>query len=103
MPGLKIRALEAKRLKIPLAKPFSSSLGVYKHVDCVAVLVHTEGGPSGTGYTTVLGGEGGAAMAAYVREELAPLTLGQDALAPDAPWPRPRGPNKAPLPPPPIL
>ena len=50
MPGLKIRALEAKRLKIPLAKPFSSSLGVYKHVDCVAVLVHTEGGPSGTGW-----------------------------------------------------
>ncbi|OGL64021.1 MAG: hypothetical protein A3J27_05855 [Candidatus Tectomicrobia bacterium RIFCSPLOWO2_12_FULL_69_37] len=95
MPGLKIRALEAKRLKIPLAKPFSSSLGVYKHVDCVAVLVHTEGGPSGTGYTTVLGGEGGAAMAAYVRDELGPLTIGQDALAPEALWHRMWGPNKA--------
>src|SRR3989304_1987939 len=95
MPGLKIRALEAKRLKIPLAKPFSSSLGVYKHVYCVAVLVHTEGGPSGTGYTTVLGGEGGAAMAAYVRDELGPLTIGQDALAPEALWHRMWGPNKA--------
>ena len=95
MPGLKIRAVEARRLKITLAKPFSSSLGVYKHVDCVAVLVHTEGGPSGTGYTTVLGGEGGAAMASYVREELTPCILGQDALAPEALWNKMWAPNKA--------
>ncbi|MBI3129448.1 MAG: mandelate racemase/muconate lactonizing enzyme family protein [Candidatus Tectomicrobia bacterium] len=95
MPGLKIRALEAKRLKIPLAKPFSSSLGVYKHVDCLAVLIHTEGGPSGTGYTTVLGGEGGAAMTVYARDEFAPLALGQDALAPEALWHRLWAPNKA--------
>jgi len=58
-------------------------------------LVHTEGGPSGTGYTTVLGGEGGGAMASYVRDELGPLTIGQDALAPEALWHRMWGPNKA--------
>jgi len=95
MPGLKIRSLEPARLKVPLKKTFQSSLGTYTHLDVVVVRLHVEDGPTGTGFTMGLGGEGGAAMLPYIEKELAPLVIGRDALAPEALWSRMWSPNKA--------
>ena len=67
MTKLAIRSLEAVPLKVPLKKTFQSSLGVYTHLDVVVVHLHTVGGPSGTGFTMGLGGEGGAAMLPYIQ------------------------------------
>ena len=95
MPKLKIRSIECIPLKVPLKKTFQSSLGAYTHLDVIVIHLHTEGGPTGTGFTMGLGGEGGSAMLAYIENELTPLAIGQDALAPEALWNRMWAPNKA--------
>lgn len=92
---LAISSVEATRLSFPFDDPISSSLQVYTHVDCVLVRLHTEDGPTGIGFHAGMGGAGGAAMVPYIEEELAPLAIGQDALAPEALWARLWGPNKA--------
>lgn len=95
MPELTIRSVEARPIPIPLTRPVSSALGTYTEIDCVAVDVHTDGGPSGVGFTMGLGGAWSRAVAAYLTDELAPLAVGCDALAPEATWKRLWGPNKA--------
>lgn len=94
-PGLKIRSVAPVRLRVPLRKTFQSALGTYTHLDVIVVRMRTEDGPTGTGFTMGLGGEGGAAMLPYIQNELAPLAAGQDALAPEALWHRMWAPNKA--------
>ncbi len=93
--SLPIRALEAKALHVPIDPPIQSALSVYKHLDVVAVLLHTEGGPTGFGYTNCLGGEMSTAAVPYIEKELAPLVMGKDALAPEALWHSLWGPNKS--------
>ncbi len=78
-----IRAVEATPLRFPLTRPISSALGRYTHVDATAVHVHTEAGVTGFGFSAGLGGSARAAMVPYISQELAPLTLGQDALRPE--------------------
>ncbi|MFC1491355.1 mandelate racemase/muconate lactonizing enzyme family protein [Nitrospinota bacterium] len=95
MPKLKIRAIEAKAMPLPLEKPIGSALGTYTAVDFTVVHVHTEGGPSGCGFAMGLGGSASAAIVPYIQNELAPLAIGQDALAPEALWQRLWAPNKA--------
>lgn len=95
MSALKIRAIEATPLSIPMRRPISSSLGTYTAVNGVAVLLHTDDGPSGTGFTLGLGGAWSRAVATYIADELTPLAIGQDALAPEALWNRMWAPNKA--------
>ena len=95
MTATTIRALTVTPLKVPLERPIASALGTYEHIDVVHVLMETEDGPTGTGMTMALGGEGGSAIVPYIRNELAPLAVGQDALAPEALWQRMWGPNKA--------
>jgi D-arabinonate dehydratase len=89
-----IQAVEATALRFPLAKPIASALGAYTHVDATAVRLHTEDGLSGFGITAGLGGAASAAIQPYIESELAPLAIGQDALAPEALWHRLWGPNK---------
>lgn len=95
MPELAIAAIEAVAMPIPLARPIASALGSYTHVDCVTVLMHTSDGPTGFGFNLGLGGAASAALVPYIEQELAPLALGQDALAPEALWQRLWGSNKA--------
>ncbi len=89
-----IRAVETTALRFPLAKPISSSLASYSHVDATAVVLRTEDGLSGFGMTAGLGGSAGAAIKPYIDDELAPLAVGQDALCPEALWHRMWSPNK---------
>ena len=95
MSELTIRSIDATRLPLPLARPVSSSLGTYHHLDCVVVSLRTEDGPLGWGFTTGLGGAWGSAVVEYIEHELAPLAVGRDALAPEALWQALWGPNKA--------
>lgn len=95
MPQLAVREIRARSIPIPLTRPISSSLGTYTHVNCVVVTLHTDGGPTGTGFTMGLGGAWSRAVAAYVADELAPVAEGRDVLAPEALWNTLWAPNKA--------
>ena len=95
MDDLTIESVDAASLRLPLLRPVASALGRYTHVDCTVVDVHTRNGASGQGFTACLGGSVGAAVAHYVRAELAPAVLGGSILAPEALWHRAWGPNKA--------
>lgn len=95
MPELTIASVEAIAMPIPLAKPIASALGSYTHVDCVTVLMRTADGPTGFGFNLGLGGAASSALVPYIENELAPLVVGQDALAPEALWQRMWGANKA--------
>lgn len=79
-----IRAVDVTSLRFPLAKPISSALGAYAHVDATAVRVHTVGGIDGFGITAGLGGSARSAVAPYIEAELAPIAIGLDVLAPEA-------------------
>lgn len=94
MQALTIRAVEARAIPLPLARPISSALGTYREMDCVAVFVQTEDGPTGHGFTMGLGGAWSGAVATYIERELAPLAIGHDALATEALWERLWSPNK---------
>ena len=89
-----IRAVEATALRFPLTKPIASALGAYTHVDATAVKIHAENGLTGFGISAGLGGAASSAMVPYIEAELAPLAVGQDALAPEALWHRLWSPNK---------
>lgn len=82
-------------MPLPLRRPISSSLGTYQTVECVAVRVFTEVGPTGTGFTMGLGGSWSSAVAAYIADELAPAAVGSDARRPESVWQRMWAPNKA--------
>lgn len=91
MPDLPIRSVEVVPLEVPRsespARRFVKSRGDGV-IGVTAVYVHTDGGPSGFGYTTQIGSQAGGAIAAYIRDELAPRLLGAEALAPEALWQR---------------
>ena len=89
-----IQAVEATALRFPLSRPISSALGAYTHVDATAVRLHAKDGLTGFGISAGLGGAASAAMVPYIESELAPLAVGQDALAPEALWHRLWSPNK---------
>lgn len=95
MPSLNVTSVEVTAVQLPLEKPISSALGVYPHIDCVVVHVHTDGGHVGTGFTGCLGGHASAAMVPYIELELAPLIMGGDVLQPERLWHKMWGPNKA--------
>ncbi|MGA7270618.1 MAG: mandelate racemase/muconate lactonizing enzyme family protein [Acidimicrobiia bacterium] len=94
MPDTTISAVEPMALRFPLPKPISSALGAYTHVDATAVRLHTDGGITGFGMSAGLGGTASASTVPYIRTELSPLVVGEDALAPERLWQRMWGPNK---------
>ncbi len=94
MPPATIRAVETTALRFPLPNPITTALATYTHVDATAVHVQTKEGLIGFGITAGLGGSAGAAIKPYIDSELAPLAIGQDALAPEAVWNRMWSPNK---------
>jgi L-alanine-DL-glutamate epimerase-like enolase superfamily enzyme len=91
MPDLSISSVEVVPLEVPRsespARRFVKSRGDGV-IAVTAVYVHTDGGPSGFGYTTQIGSRAGGAIAAYIRDELAPRLVGAGALAPEALWHR---------------
>jgi L-alanine-DL-glutamate epimerase-like enolase superfamily enzyme len=90
MEKLEIEAVEVVPLRIPLTDSpihrFGRDAGGPRGFGCTAVWVHTRGGPSGFGYCFQTGGGASSAVAAFLRDGLAPRLIGQDALAPEALW-----------------
>ena len=99
MTELRIREVEVVPLRVPLsespARRFAPRPDTGGVLEVTAVYVHTEDGPSGFGYTSQIGSRAGGAIAAYLRDELAPSVVGANALAPEATWQRAWGPNKS--------
>jgi D-arabinonate dehydratase len=89
-----IETVETTALRFPLSSPITTALSTYTHVDANAVTVRTEDGLSGFGITAGLGGMASVAIKPYIDAELAPLIIGQDALAPAALWEQMWSPNK---------
>jgi L-alanine-DL-glutamate epimerase-like enolase superfamily enzyme len=89
---LEIEKVEVIPLRIPLTDSpihrFGGDNTGRAGFGCIAVYLHTKDGPSGFGYTFQTGGNGTTAVAAFVRDGLAPRIVGQDALAPEALWHR---------------
>ena len=94
MAELRISGVEAKSLKVPLARAIGSANSTKSELDYLVVFLHTENGPTGCGFVMGLGGETSTTLVPYIEKELAPLAVGQDALAPEALWARLWGPNK---------
>lgn len=99
MAELTITAVEVVPLRVPLSEsparrfaPRPDNGGV---LEVTAVYIHTEDGPTGFGYTSQIGSRAGAAIAAYLRDELAPSVIGANALAPEAIWQAAWSPNKS--------
>jgi len=90
----KIQAVESTALRFPLPQPITTALSTYTHVDATAVRLRSDDGLVGFGMTAGLGGSAGAAVKPYIDAELAPLVVGEDALAPEALWHRMWSPNK---------
>ena len=89
-----IKAVESTALRFPLPEPITTALSTYTHVDATAVRIHTQDGLTGFGITAGLGGSAASAIRPYIDAELAPLMIGQDALATGALWHRMWSPNK---------
>ncbi len=94
MAELKISGIVAKSLKVPLTRAIGSANSTKSELDFLLVFLHTEDGPTGCGFAMGLGGETSTTLVSYIEKELAPLAIGQDALAPEALWVRLWGPNK---------
>ncbi|MGH8915652.1 MAG: mandelate racemase/muconate lactonizing enzyme family protein, partial [Acidimicrobiia bacterium] len=86
--------VETTALRFPLPNPITTALSTNTHVDATAVRLRTEGDLTGFGITAGLGGYAAGAVKPYIDAELAPLAVGQDALAPEALWNRMWSPNK---------
>lgn len=90
MEKLEIEAVEVVPLRIPLTDSpihrFGRDARGPRGYGCTAVWVHTRGGPSGFGYCFQTSGGATNAIAAFLRDGLAPRVVGQDALAPEALW-----------------
>lgn len=98
MAELKIREVEVVPLRVPLsespARRFAPRPDSGGSIEVTAVYLHTEDGPTGFGYTSQIGSRAGNAIAAYLRDELAPSVIGANALAPESVWQAAWGPHK---------
>ncbi len=73
-----IVSVEARQFAVPLAEVVSDAMhGEHTHFDLITVTIRLADGREGTGYTYA-GGRGGGAIAALVRQDLAPLLLNTD-------------------------
>jgi D-arabinonate dehydratase len=89
-----IEAVETTALRFPLSTPITTALSTYTHVDATSVVIRTTDGLTGFGITAGLGGMANVAIRPYIDAELAPLIIGQDAVAPARLWERMWSPNK---------
>lgn len=81
---MKITAVEAIAISIPLANPVADAVRQITHRDHLIVTIHTEDGLSGSGFT--LGYDAAKAMVALVDAIYRPILLGANALETERLW-----------------
>ncbi|WP_114390735.1 mandelate racemase/muconate lactonizing enzyme family protein [Notoacmeibacter marinus] len=73
-----ISAIDLRLFHIPLDEPLADAKhGVHSYFELIVATIRLTDGSEGTGYTYT-GGKGGAAIAAMIEHDLAPLLLGGD-------------------------
>lgn len=74
-----ITRVEVRHLMVPLDEVLvDAKHGAHTHFELIAVIIDTDDGLTGTGYTYT-GGKGGHAIAAMLNHDLKPFLLGQQA------------------------
>ncbi len=76
---MKIRSVETELYHVPLAKPLADAVhGVQREFSLVVVKIMTEDGATGMGYTYSVGQVGGTSIATLIKDNLAPILVGED-------------------------
>lgn len=76
---MKIKTVETELYHVPLAKPVVDAIhGTQKDFSLIVVKITTDDGATGMGYTYSVGQVGGTSIATLVRDNLAPLMIGED-------------------------
>ncbi len=84
---MKIKTVETELYHIPLSKPMEDAIhGVQTNFSLVVVKITTDDGASSFGYTYSVGEAGGSAIATLIRDNLAPLIIGEDPRRIEAIW-----------------
>lgn len=84
---MKIDAVDVALYGVPPHRPMSDSIQSLTQIQLILVTIKSDDGAQGLGYSYTIG-VGGSAVAAYVRDELAPRLLGEPALDTIGLWER---------------
>ena len=86
---MKISQIHTEHYRIPLPIVLSDSThGDISHFGLIVTRIETEGGLEGMGYTYCGGDIGGSAILAFVRDDLAPILIGEEADRIERLWER---------------
>lgn len=81
-----IKSVEVKHFRLPLSHPMTDAThGVMTHFEVVMVILETDSGHKGAGYTYTIG-QGGAAIKSLIEREVKPLLLDCDPVPIDKLW-----------------
>ena len=84
---MKIEKVETELYHVPLSRPMEDAIrGVQKNFSLIVVKITTDEGATGMGYTYCVGQVGGTAIATLIRDNLAPLVIGEDARQIEKIW-----------------
>lgn len=86
---MRISLVQVEHYNIPLPEVLTDSMhGEMRYVGLVVVRVKTDSGRAGVGYTYTVGTQGGSAITAMIRDDLAPMLTGQDPRRAEQLWDR---------------
>jgi L-alanine-DL-glutamate epimerase-like enolase superfamily enzyme len=81
-----IKSVETKHYRLPLSHPMTDAThGIMTHFEVVMVILETDTGLIGIGYTYTIG-QGGAALKSLIDKELNPLLVDADPTCIDKIW-----------------
>ncbi|MCL4136960.1 UNVERIFIED_CONTAM: hypothetical protein GTU68_024877, partial [Idotea baltica] len=76
---MKIEQVETELYHVPLAKPVVDAIhGTQRDFSLIVVKITTDDGATGMGYTYSVGQVGGTSIATLVKDNLAPILMGED-------------------------
>lgn len=76
---MKIQTVETEIYHVPLSRHMEDAIhGVQKNFSLIVVKIKTDDGATGMGYTYSVGEVGGTSIATLIRDNLAPLIIGED-------------------------
>jgi len=74
---MKIRTIDVFTLDVATPPPRNT---YYPHNTYVCARIHSDEGPSGLGYTMLVGGDGASSVRAYLQDNLVPHLVGEDPV-----------------------
>ena len=84
---MKIENIETELYSIPLSKPMEDAIhGVQKDFSLIVVKITTNNGATGLGYTYSVGDVGGTSIHTLIKDDLAPILMGEDPRRIESLW-----------------